>query len=479
MGGRSEGPPPLGVGTRLGFGSGAFLNGVAQTGLSAGLIQIYFNQVLGAPPLLVGQAIMASLVIDALADPIIGMSSDRTRSRMGRRHPYIFMAILPAALGFFILFNPPGELRGPALFGFTLAALTVVRLSASLYEIPSNALTAELTSDYGGRTRLQSYRWFFGVIGGAGGSMLLNLVFLRRNGVLYRPGYGHWAALMAGGCVIFAGVSALTTLRRVPYLPRPQARLKPSLRETVVELRRTLANRSLAALMTAGFLSGISQSITLGLSVYMYNHFWELAPRQYGWLAPLHALGSIAAVFAAPLLVKTFGKKPAMLTLFTLAVLTQAGPVFLRLVGILPPNGSPWILPLLAGDGFVTSGLGVAGYIIAASMVADIVDDAAVRSGVRSEGLLYAAYGLLPKATAGVGAVITGLLLTLVHFPAHAVRGTVDPAIMHRLATLYLPFTFFISLCSLASLTLYRIDKGAHERNLSLLLEDTVLDASP
>ncbi len=476
---RKGGGSRITLGLGLGFGAGATLNGVAQTGLAAGLIQVYLNQVLGAPPLLVGQAIMISLIIDAVADPLIGVWSDRTRSPLGRRHPFLFVAILPAALAFFGLWNPPASLSGVGLIGFSLAMLTLVRLAVSLYEIPSNALTAELTSDYGERTRLQSFRWFFVVVSGAGGSMLLNLVFLRRNGILYRAGYAHWAAFEAIAILIMATLSAFTTLRRLPDLPKAQPRGGQTFSKTLRELRLTLSNRSLAALMGAGFLSGISQSITLGLSIYMFNHFWGLAPKQYGWLAPLHALGSVTAVFVAPHLVRRFGKKPAMLSLFTLAVVTQAGPVFLRLVGAMPVNGSPWILPILAADGFITSGLGIAGYIIAASMVADIVEDAAVRSGVRSEGLLYAAYGLLPKITAGVGALITGVLLTLVHFPAHAALGAVDPAIMRRLALLYLPFTFGISLCALAALTLYRIDQNAHELNLRRLGLETPVDASP
>jgi Na+/melibiose symporter-like transporter len=98
-----------------------------------------------------------------------------------------------------------------------------------------------------------------------------------------------------------------------------------------------------------------------------------------------------------------------------------------------------------------------------------VVEDAAVKSGVRSEGLLYAASGLVPKFTAGIGAFIGGLLLTVVHFPAHARQGSVDPAIMRHLVIIYLPLSVVISVLAIAALGLYRINRGVHERNLATL----------
>jgi Na+/melibiose symporter-like transporter len=241
--------------------------------------------------------------------------------------------------------------------------------------------------------------------------------------------------------------------------------------QAVREIRTTFANRSLMALMLAGLFSGVAQGVIIGLSIYIYNHFWDLSPRQYGVLIPLHSVGSLMAVFLAPRLARQFGKKATMISLFIGAVTMQAGPLFLRLIGLMPPNGSPWIMPILGLDGFLTSTLGVMGYIIAGSMVADIVEDAAVKSGARSEGLLYAAYGLLPKFTGGVGAFLTGVLLHIVHFPAHAARGTVDPMIMRHLVMIFLPATVLLNLCSISALGLYRIDRRTHEANLATLAQ--------
>ena len=135
----------------------------------------------------------------------------------------------------------------------------------------------------------------------------------------------------------------------------------------------------------------------------------------------------------------------------------------------MPPNSSPWVLTILLADTFVATMLGVAGYILISSMVADVVEDVAVSTGQRSEGLLFAANGLLPKFTAGIGVFVAGMLLTLVAFPAGAAQGGVDPEIMRRLALIYLPFATGMTALAIAVLVFYRIDETTHTRNLETL----------
>jgi GPH family glycoside/pentoside/hexuronide:cation symporter len=183
------------------------------------------------------------------------------------------------------------------------------------------------------------------------------------------------------------------------------------------------------------------------------------------------SVGSIVSVFVAPLLSRRFGKKTAMIGLFSASVLTAAGPIFLRAIGLMVANDSPWLLPILVLDAMVTATFGVVGFILVGSMMADVVEDVEVKTGVRSEGLLFATNGLLPKFTGGIGAFLAGLILTMVHFPPHALRGTVSPALMHQLSLIYLPVTVFFSVVSIAVLGLYKIDRAAHEKNLDTLRE--------
>ena len=168
-----------------------------------------------------------------------------------------------------------------------------------------------------------------------------------------------------------------------------------------------------------------------------------------------------------------------MLGLFSVATVTASAPILLRLLHLMPPNHSPWVFAILWVDAFVATTLAIAGYIIISSMIADIVEDAAVRTGVRSEGLLFAANGLLPKFTAGIGVFLSGLLLTFVAFPTHAPAGSVGPEVMRHLALIYLPITFGMNMLSILVLVFYRIDRETHERNVAALAgEQTVGDTA-
>src|ERR1044071_2747802 len=93
------GPPPLGLGLQVSYGLGAAAFGIGGIALSATLLQLFFNQVIGLPAIWVGAAIMATVVIDSITDPLIGLFSDRLRSPLGRRHTLMYAAAIPAALG--------------------------------------------------------------------------------------------------------------------------------------------------------------------------------------------------------------------------------------------------------------------------------------------------------------------------------------------------------------------------------------------
>lgn len=470
---------PLGFGTRLAYGSGALASGVAYAGLSGAVLQYYMNQVLRAPAYLVGAAIMASLVIDAVIDPLIGQWSDNVRSPWGRRHPFLYAAAPLGGIAFYWLWNAPHGFSASGQIAFTLAALVAVRLAGSLYDITSNALAPELAPDYDARTTLSSFRFLFLVIGGVVISVLLNGFLLRHDathplGLLNRQGYEQFGLI--GGAAIFVTilVSSLGTHGRIPTLHAPPRRAV-TWRATLTEIGVTLSNPSLLALMVSGLLSGASGGMMQGLNNYFYTHLWGLAPGQIAVLIPVTFAGSFLSVILAPPLSRRFGKKAAMIGVFWVYLVAAVTPMSLKLLGFMPANGSPWLMPILLADAIVAGALVLLGFIIVGSMIADVVEDVAVRTGVRSEGLLFATNGLLSKLTTGVGAFMAGIMLTAIHFPTHAVQGSVPEAQMRHLVLLFLPAHILLSAASIAVLAFYRIDRGTHEHNLERLREAAAL----
>jgi len=137
---------------------------------------------------------------------------------------------------------------------------------------------------------------------------------------------------------------------------------------------------------------------------------------------------------------------------------------------------------ILLADLIVAATLGLIGFVIISSMVADVVEDVAVKTGVRSEGLLFAANGLLPKITTGLGSLIGGLMLEAVHFHEQIAPSGVHfvvPSIMRNLALVSLPAGAILNLLSVAVLMFYRIDRSSHEANLETLRLASMLTEPP
>jgi len=160
-----------------------------------------------------------------------------------------------------------------------------------------------------------------------------------------------------------------------------------------------------------------------------------------------------------------------MIALFSVSTIVSLIPMSLKLLGLMPPNTSPWVFPILVMDAIFVLGLSITGYVIISSMVADIAEDNGARTGKRSEGLLFAANGLVAKVTGGLGIFLSSRLITFVHFPAHAAQGTVPLATMRELTLLFIPIYAGLVALSLGVLLFYRIDKATHERNLETMRE--------
>ena len=139
--------------TRGFFGSGGLVYGITQN--AHYFVLVYYSQVLGLSPELAGLALGIGLVFDAVSDPLIGYLSDNTKSRLGRRHPWLYASVVPLALSYFLLWHPPPSVQGDMnLFLYLVACNVGLRISLTLFLVPAYAFVAELTSDYEERTRL-------------------------------------------------------------------------------------------------------------------------------------------------------------------------------------------------------------------------------------------------------------------------------------------------------------------------------------
>jgi glycoside/pentoside/hexuronide:cation symporter, GPH family len=461
--------------TRLAYGLGAVPFG-AKLQLF-GLLLLFYNQLLGLPAAAVSAIIAASVVLDAVWDPFVGQFSDTTRSRWGRRHPYLYGVALPLALAFALLWRPPAGWSQPALLAWLAVFAILTRLLVSLHEIPSAALMPELARGYDERTALVGLRYIFGNVGAGISFVLAFGIFLRSTsehpfGQLNRSGYAPFGATIAGLMLVTILLSALGTHRVIPRLYAPRARAG-GIGQRLRAIGQTLRSRNFAVIAVAGMLHGINLGIHGGLAIYFTTYYWQLPAEKLLWLGllsgPAHPL---AAVFA-PVLAKRWGKRDACVGLFLAAIALGNLPLVAGLLGWMPAAGSIAQFAILLADLSVVTFIGTSGFIIVTSMVADIVEETELRTGRRSEGLLLAADTFLQKLSAGTAIAVPGLLLALVAFPPHADPATLDPEVMRRLAFISLPLWVALGVAATSVLLFYRIDRSTHEANLAKLTPET------
>src|SRR5579863_6462430 len=335
--------PPLTLWTNILYGVGSIAFGVHLTVLTSALL-LFYNQVVGLPAAWVGAAMALTLIFDAICDPLIGEWSDHTRSRWGRRHPFMYASAIPTAVAFYYLFDPPlGWTQGHLLIYMAVMLMTV-RVLLSLYEIPSSALGPELTLDYDQRTSLMGSRFFFGTLGGAAITVLALQVFLRKDathplGLLNRAGYQQTA--LAASVVIFLSIiiSCVGTQRFIGSLVQAP-RIRGTWREKFAEVSGTVTNRSFLALTISGIVGAVSAGLRQGLDFYISAYFFELTPAQMSYLAAAALFAAFAGVGLAPAISRRFGKKWAMIGTFFASLFASIAPIAMRLIGFLPPNGA-------------------------------------------------------------------------------------------------------------------------------------------
>jgi Na+/melibiose symporter-like transporter len=106
-------------------------------------------------------------------------------------------------------------------------------------------------------------------------------------------------------------------------------------------------------------------------------------------------------------------------------------------------------------------------------MLADVVEDSEIETGRRSEGLFFAGSSFMQKSASGLGLLASGLILSAVHFPVHAIPGQIDPQIVRDFALVYLPVVIVLYLAAMAIVGLYPITRDTHEENLRRLAAET------
>ena len=466
--------------TMLSYGFGAVAYGVKDSGFGTFLL-LFYNQVLGLPAATVGLVIMVALLVDALIDPAVGFFSDRTRSRWGRRHPWMYASALPIAIGWLVIWNPPALSDSMTLMWLFVSAV-LVRSAVSAYEVPSQALSSELTADYDERTRTMAYRYLFGWAGGLAMLLAAYTIFLPTDaehprGLLERSGYTNMAWVAAGVMLTAILVSALGTHREIERLPKSPP--NSSLGATFAELGTTVKNRGFVVLMLAGLCLYTCQGISFALSNYLYTHVWRFEKAAFVTLALTLFLGVIIAFIVAPRVGRRIGKPRAAARFMRGAVFLLTLPYLLRLAGLFPDPGDVRMLPMLFSIFTINTACSVSAMMLGASMMADVVEDSEIKTGRRSEGVFFAGSFFIQKCTSGVGIFLAGLILWIARFPSSAAPGSLPVATVDRLTIVFCAAYIVLGTTGAWLFTRFPFGRAEHNARLALLAANAEKEGAP
>lgn len=456
------------VRTKIFFGAGTAAEQIALTSIGA-YAMFFYNQVHGIPATLSGLAITLSLVFDGVSDPLVGSLSDRTRSKLGRRHPWMFAAPIPIALSLYFIFMPPAGLEGFWLFVWFTVFVTLLRQFMTFFHVPHLALGGELSTNYTERSQIMAYNNFAGWAGAAGKTWIALTFFFYATpeyprGLLNPDAYPRYALLASIAVLVILFSSAWFTRDVIPRLPKPPANLpKYSPLEFFRDMKKALTNPNYFWLLVAFFFLSCMLGMRAGLNLYVNTFFWGLTSEQIRWFVGGSALAYAFGFFAAARFHRRFDKRRTIVVTAFLLSVVPAIPVTLGMFGLFLPNGHALFLPLLIGISAVALCAGSILNISVNSALADIADENEVKYGLRQEGVLYSTRSFFGKVDNAIGTLLAGIALDLIAFPQRADPELVPQETLFNLALVDGAIATIPGLICLYFYSRYNIDKTKFE----------------
>jgi Na+/melibiose symporter-like transporter len=473
----------LGGWLKLGYGVGLSAEGIKNNAFNLFLL-FYYQQIVHLDPALCGLALFIALCVDGVADPAIGVWSDGLRSRLGRRHPFMYASSLPLAACYVAVFVPPVALGQAALFAWLTFFAIGTRLSMAFFAIPHQSLVPELTTDSDERTTLMSLRMVFAWLFGLLNAFVAYRVFFAKTpeypqGLLNPAGYPKLAvfgaALMFGATLVSSATTNRAALRA---RPAETAGHMVSVRELPGAIRVALKSASYRAAVLAGLCVFVFAGINDNIGNYMNTFFWGFTSEQLGALIIVIFFASLLVLATTRRLASRLGKRRLGMTAGVMATAILPVLIALRLAGLLEASHRAVFGLVMLAAFFAYSGTIMAMTIIGA-MVADVTDEHELTTGQRQEGLLFAAISFINKAGSGVGVLATGLVIKLLRFPPNATPATVGPDMARNLGLTSAFLSVAFGIAMLASFSAYKLDRLAHDGVLLKLKDRAKIGKEP
>ncbi len=350
----------------------------------------FSTDVLAIAPATMGVIFLVSRVVGAASDPIAGFLSDRTRSRLGRRRPWLLGVAIPLVVVFACLWSPPARLAPVELALWTGVCVVLFQATVNFWQMPHDALGAELSDDYHDRNRVFGTKR---VVFGTGALMVFAAVAWLTSASNPRA--------VARSIAIAASAVTLALMLYMVLRVRERADFQGRGGTRPLDALADVWRNPHARLLLFVFFA---QQLGIGTIMVAAAYHTDYVLGSAGALSLVLGSFFVVSIACVPLWIalgRRFEKKTLLVASMAVVCLAFGGMFF---VG----RGDVALLVSLAA---LAGAAGSAGDVVFPSLGADVIDWDELRTGERKEGIYFASWNFVQKTAQGVAGVATGFLL--------------------------------------------------------------------
>ena len=452
-----------------GYSLGEGANSLVMNSIAT-FAMLYYTQALGLSPVYAGIAMSIAVFWDAVSDPVMGFITDHTRTRYGRRHPYILVGgLCMAGLLYAVWAVPPfvqtSEVR---IFAYLIAMNILLRTALTVFFVPYCALGFEMATDYEGRSRIQGTRQIFNMAANFLGPALAWTLFFPetaagQNATDNPANYLQMGASFALAIVALTLLTLLFTWRYRASAPVCDT-LKPSrpgFKAFISTNKDLVLDKHARWVYVFAFLAVLNMVIVSSLLPFFYVYFMKIDGGQISVAQFAAVIGSATGGLLATRIPRWFEKKGSLLIACGLSIFGNLIVAIFFLPGWTALDQTPGFVFFVVMNGIYWMGSGIM-IPTAVSMIADIAEINQYTSGELKDGSYSAFYSFVFKAAISFALLVSGLILSLIGFDSGAEE---HPAqVIWNLGAAMLLAGPTVCLLAAFSITPYRVSRNFLER---------------
>lgn len=453
----------LSFATKLAYGAGDLGPAITANILVFFLLP-FFTDVAGIKPGIAGAILFISKIWDAINDPIVGVLTDKTKTRWGRRRPWILFGAVPFGLCFIAQWWVPFPGNEWALIAYYLLIAVLFNTFYTAVNLPYTALTPELTQDYDERTDLNKYRFAFSI----GGSLISAILFLPMVNLLGQGGKAPMTGYLLAGTVW--AIASTLPLFWCFWGTKERYQQDQEEMPLLTQLKIAFSNRPYLYVIGIYICSWLAVQATATIIPY-YITYWMQPKDGTGASIPVQVISfailavqgtSFVMLFVWSKVSVKIGKRAVYALGMSVWILAQAGLYFLK-----PDQlAFMYVLAVMAGIGVSTA------YIVPWSMMPDVIELDELNTGQRREGVFYGFMVLLQKVGLAIALFLVGIALDGSGFIKPLDNQPVlnqPEAVLQSLRVMIGPVPTVFLILGMILAALYPITKQKHAEILALL----------